>query len=158
MACAGDAETMMPLSFRAATPADAPLLADLNQRLIRDEGHRNAMTLAELEQRMAGWLVCDYEAVLFELDGAPVGYALYRREQDHVYLRQFYVDRGFRRRGIGRAACDRLRRGVWAGAARIRLDVLVGNAPGRAFWKAMGFEEYCLTLECDAPATPPPEA
>jgi hypothetical protein len=31
---------------------DVPLLAAMNSRLIRDEGHRNPMTLPELEERM----------------------------------------------------------------------------------------------------------
>ena len=44
------------MEYRPATPADAPALAAMNAQLIRDEGHRNRMTVAELEGRMAGWL------------------------------------------------------------------------------------------------------
>jgi hypothetical protein len=35
---------------------------------------------------------------------------------------------------------------IWAGQ-RLRLDVLTGNAAGIAFWRAVGFQDYCLTLE-----------
>jgi hypothetical protein len=61
---------------RFAGEADLPLLVELNQRLIRDEGHANRMTTDELCTRMAGWLASDYRAVLFELDGVVVAYAL----------------------------------------------------------------------------------
>ena len=84
---------------------------------------------------------------MFELDGTAVGYVLFCTEPEFVYLRQFYVEVEHRRRGIGRAALKWLRESVWTDAARIRLDVLVGNAAGIAFWRAVGFRDYCLTME-----------
>lgn len=142
----------MPLSFRDASAGDAALLAELNRQLIRDEGHRNRMTLAELEARMRQWLAsAGYAVVLFERDGTTAGYALFRREPDHVYLRQLYVVPELRRAGIGRAAVEWLRRNRWHGAARVRIDVLVGNVAAREFWKAVGFVEYCVTMERDLP-------
>jgi hypothetical protein len=73
------------MQYRFATPEDAALLAPLNQQLIRDEGHRNAMNLAQLAERMRGWLRGDYQAVLFEEGASPIGYALFRRESEYVY-------------------------------------------------------------------------
>jgi GNAT superfamily N-acetyltransferase len=140
----------MPLSFRDASAADAPLLAELNRQLIRDEGHRNSMPLAELEIRTRQWLASgEYSSVLFERDGMTAGYALFRREADHVYLRQPYVLPEFRRAGIGRAAIDWLCRHRWQDAPRLRIDVLVGNVAAREFWKSVGFAEYCVTMERD---------
>jgi GNAT superfamily N-acetyltransferase len=135
------------MNYRFATRDDAPLLASLNQQLIQDEGHANPMTLAELERRMAGWLDGDYQAVLFSHQGHAAGYALFRPTPEYVYLRHFFVCRHHRRQGIGRAAITWLRNQVWAGAARIRLDVLAHNTTGIAFWRAVGFRDYCLTLE-----------
>jgi GNAT superfamily N-acetyltransferase len=135
------------LVIRLATAADAPLLAEMNYRLIRDEGHRNRMTIPELRERMEVWLRGEYQATVIESDGAPVGYALFRREPEFVYLRHFFVEPEYRRRGIGRAALAWLRANTWADAPRIRLDVLVGNAAGIAFWRAVGFRDYCLTME-----------
>ncbi|MCB0015402.1 MAG: hypothetical protein KDE34_25980, partial [Anaerolineales bacterium] len=80
---------MTELQWRSPTPADIPLLAAMNQQLIRAEGHRNPMTLAQLEERMAGFLAGAYQAAIFVAEG-PVGYALWRPEPDHVYLRQFF--------------------------------------------------------------------
>jgi GNAT superfamily N-acetyltransferase len=138
------------LEYRQATLADAPALAAMNWQLIRDEGHRNPMTVGELEARMAGWLSGEYEAVLFGQTGSSAGYALCRREPEYIYLRQFFVRPEFRRRGIGRAAIGWLRQNAWRGASRIRLEVLVGNAAGLAFWRAVGFRDYCVTLELES--------
>ena len=137
------------LTFRKAGPADAPRLAILNQQLIQDEGHRNPMTLAELEERMREWLNGEYAACQFLAGEAVCGYALYRHEPDWVYVRQFFVTRDRRRAGLGQTALAWLRQHAWADARRIRLDVLVGNQAGIAFWKACGFQEYCLTMESE---------
>ena len=134
------------MEFRTATVADAVALARMNWQLIRDEGHRNEMSLTELEARMAGWLEGEYTAVVFAESGQLVGYALYRQEPEHVYLRQFFVEPEYRRRGLGRAAIEWLHENAWNGG-RVRLDVLVGNAVGLAFWRAVGFRDYCLILE-----------
>ena len=81
------------MKFRHATSVDCAMLAELNQLLIRDEGHRNKMTVPELEQRMKGWLASEYAAVLFENDGEVVAYALYREQPEEIYLRQLFVVR-----------------------------------------------------------------
>jgi hypothetical protein len=47
------------MNFRSATLDDAPLLAEMNHQLIRDEGHRNPMTVFELAERMREWLSGD---------------------------------------------------------------------------------------------------
>ena len=54
------------MTFRFATLADTELLANLNHQLIQDEGHRNRMTVPELQRRMTEWLSSEYQAVLFE--------------------------------------------------------------------------------------------
>jgi len=48
------------MTFRPATLDDCALLARLNHELIRDEGHRNPMTVPQLEQRMRGWISGDF--------------------------------------------------------------------------------------------------
>lgn len=141
----------MSIDYRLAKPADADLLAPLNLALIRAEGHRNPMSIPQLAQRMAGWLQGEYEAVIFEEDGKPLGYALYRREPDYVYLRQLYVVAERRRQGIGRDALQWLWENRWTGASRLRIEVLVGNTAARKFWQAVGFHEYAITMESTKP-------
>jgi GNAT superfamily N-acetyltransferase len=135
------------MEYRTASVADAARLAEMNHQLIRDEGHRNRMSLPELQDRMAGWLAGEYQAVLFEdSSGKTCGYALFRREPEYVYVRQFFIEREFRRHGCGRAAIDWFRQNLWKNG-RVRLEVLSGNTVGIAFWRAVGFRDYSLTLE-----------
>lgn len=141
------------MHHRIAHAEDAVELASLNLRLIQDEGHRNAMSVGQLEDRMRGWLASGYEAVLIEDGAAVVGYALFRREPEHVYLRQFFVLPTCRRQGVGRAALRWLWAHAWQGADRLRLDVLVDNRRARDFWHSVGFREYCVTMEAGAPGT-----
>jgi predicted acetyltransferase len=139
------------MTFRFANPNDVhvPVLARLNKQLIDDEQHRNPMTVAELEARMRDWLAHEYQAVLFEHDRETVGYALFRQAAEYVYLRQFLVCRKHRRRGIGREAMAWLWQNAWSDTPRVRLDVLVGNAAAIAFWRSVGFRDYCLTMEAE---------
>ena len=134
------------MEYRDASSADIELLARLNLQLIRDEGHRNPMTLAQLLVRMDNWLQGEYKAVLFEHDGATVGYALFRDDVEYVHLRQFFVTAQHRRKGLGRQAIEWLSAHHWKDAP-LRVEVLVGNEEAIAFWRAVGFTDYCLTLE-----------
>jgi GNAT superfamily N-acetyltransferase len=119
----------------------------MNAQLIRDEGHRNAMTMPQLVERMTEWLKTGYQAFLFELEGKTVGYALYRLEPEYVYSRQLFVQPEMRRRGIARHALEWLCENAWGVRARVRIDVLVGNHSAIEFWRSVGFTDYCLTRE-----------
>lgn len=136
----------MNLTWREAYDADIPLLAEWNHQLIRDEGHRNPMTVDQLAERMRKWLQGEYQAVVFSTD-APVAYALFKMETETVHLRQFFVCRKRRRCGIGRAAMAALRDRVWPPGKRLTVDVLCKNRSGIDFWRSLGYQDYCLTLE-----------
>lgn len=142
------------IRFRVAAPVDAELLGRLNSQLIRDEGHRNPMSVSELVERMRAWLEGGYAAVIAEELGSTIGYALFRREPDHVYLRQLFVQREARRRGIGRSIVQWLIENGGQEVARLRIEVLVGNEAAKSFWKSIGFHEYCVTMELDFPRRP----
>jgi GNAT superfamily N-acetyltransferase len=135
------------MTFRSATLDDCPLLAGLNHQLIRDEGHRNQMTVPELEQRMRGWLAGEYRAVIFEDGGDMVAYGLYQEQTELIYLRQLFVVRHRRRQGLGRCAVEILRSQVWPKDRRLTVEVLVANQSGVAFWRSVGYTDYALSLE-----------
>lgn len=135
------------MTFRAATFDDCSLLAELNHQLIQDEGHRNRMTVPELEQRMRSWLSDEYRAVLFEDNAEPVAYALYRKQTDEIYLRQLFVVRHRRNQGIGRCVVETLRSKIWPTTKRLTVEVLVANQRGVRFWRAVGYNDYALSLE-----------
>lgn len=132
--------------WRQASDSDICLLAAWNQQLIRDEGHRNTMNIAQLEDRMKHWLKEMYRAVIFSTD-EPFGYALFREEKERIHLRQFFVRRDRRRQGLGRAALSILKKDVWPAGSRLTVDVLCQNSAGIAFWRSAGYQGYCLTLE-----------
>jgi ribosomal protein S18 acetylase RimI-like enzyme len=135
------------IRWRFATALDATLLAELNHQLIADEGHRNPMSVEELEQRTRRWLEADYRAVLFH-QHAAVAYALFREDDGgRIHLRHFFVLRQLRRRGLGREAFRLLRTEVVPRDKRIVLEVLTANTAARAFWAALGFQDYAVTLE-----------
>lgn len=134
------------LSYRRATPDDAPFLATMIRHLIEDEGHCNPMTVEELAARMGTWLSDDYAALLVLRDDEPFGYALWRGDADWIYLRQFFIAREYRGQGIGRQFMRELTLAVRSLGKRIRVEGLVGNAAGLAFWRAIGFADYAMTL------------
>lgn len=135
------------MEWRIANEDQLDLLAEWNHQLIRDEGHRNPMTVAELRERMRGWLAGAYTAVVFERAGEPVAYALYKETEAEIYLRQLFVRRDRRREGIGREAMKILREQLWPRQKRLTVEVLTQNTAGVAFWRAVGYRNYCLTLE-----------
>jgi ribosomal protein S18 acetylase RimI-like enzyme len=135
------------MTFRRAQADDCALLAELNHQLIQDEGHRNKMSVAELEQRMKSWLAAEYAAQIFEVDGEIVAYGLYYEQAAEIYLRQLFVSRNRRRQGLGRRAIEILRTQIWPKGKRLTVEVLTQNAAAIAFWRAVGYKDYCLTLE-----------
>ena len=98
----------MTLTLRSATDKDLPNLAQMNKRLIEDEGSRNPMSVEELQARMAKWTREDWKMDLFMEQGSAVGYAVYQLRKDEydpdrnvVYLRQMYLEREYHNLGVG---------------------------------------------------------
>jgi GNAT superfamily N-acetyltransferase len=144
----------MDIQLRRAGPTDAPVLAEMNRHLIEDEGSRNPMALAQLEARLYGWLEGGWAVLLILADGDVAGYCVYQVRRDEyfpenveVYLRQYFIRREFRGRGIGRAALRRIVAECCPPGATIVVDVLAGNPRGRRFWEQTGFEPYCTTMK-----------
>ncbi len=143
----------MDLIARPATVADAPLLAQMNRQLADDEGSRKPMTVAELSAGMEKWLSEDWQTIVFEERSEPVGYSVFQIGTDYydptipeVYLRQFFIVREARGRGLGRQAFTILTNTVFPAGAQISLDVLATNPKGLQFWETLGFELYSSNL------------
>ena len=140
-----------------AEPEDSTTLAEMNKHLIEDEDHRNPMTINELSRRMKSWLRSGWEAVLILDENVTVGYALYQRRTDPfypteqvVYLRQFFISRPHRQRGLGTVSFNTIKNEYWSKAKRIEVEVLVRNKVGIDFWHSLGFTDYALSLKLDA--------
>jgi GNAT superfamily N-acetyltransferase len=143
------------LALRRATTNDVSLLAQMNKRLIEDEGSTNPMSLPQLESRLRLWLTAEWRGELFLHDEAVVGYAIYRLQRsdfdnrETVYIRHYFIERDYRRLGYGREGLNRLREERFPKNVTVYLEVLTHNTRGREFWQAMGFEEYSVTMRLE---------
>ncbi len=135
------------MQWREAIENDTKLLAEMNSQLIEDEKHRDPLSLPALQKRMSNWLAGEYTAILFESDELPVAYALYHYQDDFLYLRQFFVMREKRRQGIGRQFVNILVEEVFPPDKRLVVTTLSQNPDAIKFWRAVGFSDYCLSLE-----------
>lgn len=148
----------MSIQFRRATVADVATLAEMNKQLIIDEGSRNPMEIDALAGRMEQWLKEGRTAVLLLRDDDIIGYLLYwtNREEyypysETVHIRQFFIKRNFRRRGIGQIAFETIVREYFPPDVTITLDVLESNPEAKAFWLKQGFNIYHTTLRREPP-------
>ncbi len=128
----------------ACTAQDAPVLARMNAHLIQDEKAETDLTVAQLTQRMEGFLRAQYRAFFFVAEERTVGYALCDIERSPAYLRQFFIKREERRKGYGKQAFHMLL--THLGLQTIDLDVYCWNEAGIAFWQSLGFQGRYIAM------------
>ena len=78
-----------------------------------------------------------------------IGYALIRHTCSPLYLRQFYIDRAYRRKHYGEKAFHELLKLLQVDT--IDIDVLPWNEAGLQFWKSLGFTETCISMNYKSP-------
>lgn len=132
------------MQIQECTVKDVPKLAVLNKQLIDDEKSDNPMTIDELENRMRGFLTTEYNAYFFIEDNQVIGYALVKNSSDPIYLRQFFIDRRYRKQKYGTKAFQMLLKHL--NLKKIEIEVLPWNQTGHAFWKHCGFHEISITM------------
>lgn len=132
------------MQLQKCTMEDVTKLALLNKQLIEDEKSDNVMNISELERRMKGFLETDYSAYFFIENSQVIGYALIRNTSKPTYLRQFLIDRDYRKHHYGTQAFQMLLR--YLDIKEIDLEVLSWNKNGLAFWKHCGFSETCIAM------------
>lgn len=137
-----------------ASVNDVSQLAVMNSRLIADEGSRNPMNTPQLEDRMRGFLEGTWKGDLIQVGEQVVGYILYQYrtdeyfpEQPEVYLRQFFIEREFRRQDLGRQAIERWRESRLLPGTIVSLDVLAVNPGGESFWRTLGFQPHSTHMK-----------
>jgi len=135
-----------PLVIRRAAPADAPLILRFIEGLAEYERLRHACVATEEAVREtlfgedpAAWVH------IAELDGAPVGFALWCRNystflaRPGIWLEDLYVVPEARGRGTGKALLATLARlATERGWGRVDWAVLDWNAPSIAFYRSLG--------------------
>jgi GNAT superfamily N-acetyltransferase len=134
------------VSIRPATVADAQLILDLIMELAVYEKapEQVVATLADVERTLfstearACALVC-------ELDGKPVGYAVYFYNystwlgRNGIYLEDVYVTPAARGQGCGKALLKHIAQiAVRENCGRFEWSVLDWNTPAIEFYEALG--------------------
>ena len=144
----------MNIETRLATLRDVDLLAVWNKELIDDEKSRNPMNLQQLRERMTGFLKTDWRAVILSVDGEEAGYILFKESRDDyfpkqptVYIRQYFIDRNKRGKGIGETTFNLIARKHFPEDSDLSLEVLETNPRGYHFWAKIGFKPYCMTMK-----------
>ncbi len=143
----------MEIILRHATLGDVPALAEMNRMLRQDELSPRTKDLVWLTERMQDWITKQvYTVVVMERGEEMIGYVTFRTEPDlvhpneqHLFLRQFFIKPVYRRRGIGQAMFNRVEKEFFPQGVNITLEVLNGNIQGRSFWEALGFEAFSVT-------------
>lgn len=142
------------LRIDRADSAEAPLLAELNFQLMEDEAHPYSLDLPTLTERMRRWIAGEYEVLLFRRGTCVAGYAVWRVEDRGAYLRHFFICRDQRRQGLGRAAMALLCGDAFPKHLPVQLETAVWNKDAIAFWRAIGFQDFGLSMELKAGEVP----
>lgn len=127
------------ITIQKCTLEDVAQLALFNKQLIDDEKSNNSMSIKELEVRMQGFLNTEYFAYFFMVHKNVVGYALVKNSCNPLYLRQFFIDREYRKMHYGTEAFRALLK--YLNVSSIDIEVLPWNEPGIRFWESLGFHE-----------------
>jgi len=134
------------LNIRPATPADAPLLAELIRDLAVYEKMADQCRVTEsgLLAALFGPRPCA-EAIIGEVNGKPEGFALFFTNfstfvcKPGIYLEDLFVRPRARGVGLGKALLSRLAQlAIERGCGRLEWSVLDWNTPAIDFYKKFG--------------------
>jgi len=137
---------MSDVAIRPATIDDCGLILDLIRGLALYEKAPAAVVATEAQLREHGFGPHpQFEALIAELDGAPVGMALFHTRFSTwlggptLYLEDIFVREAARGHGVGRRLMARLAAiALERGWGRIDFHVLDWN-PARGFYQKLGF-------------------
>ena len=136
------------IAIRPATSGDVPLILALVRELAAYEQEPDGVTATEalLERALFGAPALA-EAAIAELDGAPVGFAVFFQNfstwtgRASLYLEDLFVRETARGRGAGKALLSHLAAvALERGCTRFEWSVLDWNRPAIDFYRAMGAE------------------
>jgi GNAT superfamily N-acetyltransferase len=136
----------MSIAVRPAVECDVPLILSFVRELAEFEKLTHQVTATEelFREHLFGQKPVA-EALIAELDGAPVGFALFFYNfstflaKPGIYLEDLYVSPAARGHGAGKALLAALaQRAVAEGCGRLEWSVLDWNAPAIGFYRKVG--------------------
>lgn len=137
---------MLSVSIRPAEPSDAATIVRLVRELADFEGLLGQVRISEADVLRDGFGERPrFECLLAEVDGAPVGLALYFEDystfegRPGIFVEDLYVAEAARGLGVGRRLVARLAQITSERDCR-RLDLMVLHwNPARSFYDRLGF-------------------
>jgi GNAT superfamily N-acetyltransferase len=136
---------MQQVTIRAAAAADAPVMLQLIRGLAEYERAPGEVTIHEHDLLRDGFGERPlYECLIAELDGEPVGMALFfpiysTWKGPSIHLEDLFVLPSARGLGIGKALLVRVAAAAMErGSARLQWDVLDWNQPAIDFYQSLG--------------------
>ncbi len=151
-----------PATIRPARPDDSAAIATLIRELAAYERleHEAQATADDLRRHLFGERPAA-EALIAEVDGQAIGFALYFtnfstfRGRPGLYLEDLFVRPEHRGRGIGRGLLASVARlAVARGCARVEWAVLDWNEPSIGFYRSLGarpMDEWTVFRLADEP-------
>lgn len=138
-------EAIPGFAIRAAKEEDTGLILDFLRRLAKYERSSHGVSATEAMLHDALFLKKQAEAVIGELDGKPVAFALFFQSfagfmgRPVLYLEDLYVDEEHRGKGLGRTMLTRLATiAEERGCSRIDWLCLDWNAAAKEFYEGLG--------------------
>jgi len=134
------------MKIREATVSDVPAILGLIRELAEYEKLTHACVATEglLREHMFGKDRAA-EALVAEVDGAVVGYAIWFKTfstflaKPGIYLEDLYVQPAHRKKGLGKGMLRELARtAVRRGYGRVEWSVLKWNTPSIGLYKSLG--------------------
>jgi len=136
---------MQNLKIRSAEAEDTPLILEFIRELAEYEHMLNDVVATPELLREWVFEKRKAEVLIAELDGTPVGFALFFHNfstflgRAGIYLEDLFVKTTHRGRGIGKAILRELARlTVERGCGRLEWSCLDWNASSIAFYKSLG--------------------
>jgi GNAT superfamily N-acetyltransferase len=138
--------TVADISLRFATPSDVPLLIELIRELAEFENLLDQVRVdaASLGEQLFGSRPMA-EAIIAELSGKPVGFAVFFHNfstflgRAGLYLEDLYVRPHARRKGVGRALITFVAKiAVERKCGRFEWSVLDWNSRAIEFYRSLG--------------------
>jgi len=144
------------IRIREATREDIPSIVEVRRASTTDEetigfSAPEWRTFLDVEKLRDEWttgnrLKEDYEVIVSERGGQIVGYLVFKREHEHLYIDALHIRKSEQKRGVGKALLEYLEKlAIESGMARIETDT-TENADGVPwisydFWIKMGFKD-----------------
>jgi GNAT superfamily N-acetyltransferase len=137
---------MSCVTIRAAGPADAETVHRFVCALAEYEREPDAVEVSpHTLRRQLGAAPPPFECLVAEVDGRPVGFALFFqtystwRGRPGLHLEDLFVEEAHRRHGVGRALFTRVAQlAVERGYGRVEWAVLDWNASAMRFYERLG--------------------